>query len=191
MRKVILQIDMTVDGFIAGTDDKIDWVTADDEMNQEASDLLASADTIMLGRVAYQDFIQYWPYADTTGPSLASKITSQINHATKLVFSRTLDSVEWGSWNNARLIKDHIAEEIAQIKAQPGKNLLLYAGADIISSFMQLNLIDEYRLRIHPVVLGEGKPLFKDIDTPVKLNLVNSKPYKNGAVLMNYVPIKK
>jgi dihydrofolate reductase len=185
MRHIILQIDVTLDGFIARPNGESDWVTADPEMNQDASDLLASADTILLGRVAYQDFITYWPTTDTTGTTLDSKIAGQINHATKLVFSKSLDKVEWGQWNNARLVKANIAEEIANLKSQPGKNLLLYGGADIASTFMQLGLVDEYRLRIHPVVLGGGKPLFKGIETGFNLKLVKTKPYNNGAVLLD------
>src|ERR1043166_691644 len=108
MRKVILQIDMTLDGFVGAPDGDTSWVTGDEEMNAEASDLLTTVDTIMLGRVAYQDFVTFWPFADTTAPTTISKITRQLNEATKIVFSKTLEKVEWGTWNNARLVQANI-----------------------------------------------------------------------------------
>jgi dihydrofolate reductase len=191
MRKVILQIDLTLDGFIADSDGRLDWMSPGPDMNQDASDLLDTVDTILLGRVAYQLMSKYWPFADMTAPTIESKITSQLNHATKIVFSRTLETVEWGAWNNARLVKDHIVEEIATLKSLPGKNMLLYAGAGIVSTFIQLGLIDEYRLRLHPVVLGQGKPLFKGLEDQLNLKLLQAKPYKRGAVLLEYQSIEK
>jgi dihydrofolate reductase len=188
VRKVILQIDVTLDGFVAGPNGETDWVTEDAEMNQDAYDLLTTADTILLGRVAYQMFVSYWPFVDLNGSNIESKIAHQLNQATKIVFSRTLEKVEWGNWDNARLVKGNIAEEITNLKSLPGKNLLLYAGAEIAATFIRLGLIDEYRLRIHPVVVGGGKPLFKDLTAGFHLNLVKAKAYKNGAVLLEYRP---
>jgi dihydrofolate reductase len=186
MRKLILQIDVSLDGFVAGQNNDTSWVTSDEAMNQEASDLLSTVDTILLGRVAYQQFVTYWPFADVNAATTLSKITRQINEATKLIFSRTLKQVEWGTWNNARLIQTNAVEEVAKMKTQPGKNLLLYAGADIISTFIRADLVDEYRVRVHPVVMGQGKPLFPPIENQMNLKLVRAKAYQNGAVLLDY-----
>ncbi|MEO8609228.1 MAG: dihydrofolate reductase family protein [Chloroflexota bacterium] len=186
MRKVILQIDVTLDGFSAASDGSLDWVTADEAMNREATDLLDTVDTILLGRVAYQAFVAYWPFADMNESTTAGRITRQLNEATKIVFSKTLQQVEWGTWNNAQLIHDNIPQAITDMKALPGKNLLLYAGAKIISTFIRSDLIDEYRLRIHPVLLGQGQPLFQGIDNHLDLKLIRTQPYKNGAVLLEY-----
>ncbi|MEO8392141.1 MAG: dihydrofolate reductase family protein [Chloroflexota bacterium] len=191
MRSVILQIDVTLDGFIGALDGDTSWITSDEAMNQDGLDLLTTADTIILGRVAYQMFSSYWPFADGTAPTTLGKITAQINHATKLVVSNTLQNVEWGSWNNARVISGDLAEEIAALKAQPGKNMLLYAGARIISTFIELGLVDEYRLRIHPVALGSGMPIFARLQDRLKLKLVQTKLYPNGAVLLDYRPDAK
>ena len=188
MRQVILQIDLTLDGFIADSNGEINWVKPDPEMNQDANALLSAADTILLGRVAYQDFVTYWPFADTTASSTESQIASKINHANKVVFSKTLDTVEWGAWNNARLVKTDIAEEITNMKAQSGKNLILYAGAAIISTFMQLDLVDEYLFRVHPVVLGSGKSFFRNLHDKIDLKLVKTKVYQHGVVLFDYKP---
>ncbi len=186
MRKVILQIDVTLDGFIAGPKGETDWVTSTEEMNQEASDLLSTVDTILLGRVAYQQFVTFWPFADTTAPTTLSKITSLLNHADKIIFSKTLDKVEWGTWNNARLVHANIPDEIAKLKALPGKDLLLYAGANIISTFVENNLIDEYRVRIHPVVVGGGLCLFPPLSNSLKLHLMRTSTYSNGVVMLVY-----
>ena len=188
MRKVILQIDVSLDGFIAGANGETDWVTSEEVMNQDASTLLDTVDTILLGRVAYQDFSSFWPFADMTAPTTISKITSQINHADKIIFSKTLDQVEWGAFNNARLIRDNVPEEISKLKSSFGKNLLLYAGRKIISTFIHDGLIDEYHLRVHPVVLGKGMALFPTLDDRLKLSLTQAKAYKNGAVLLVYTP---
>lgn len=188
MRKVILQIDGTLDGFIADANGALDWVTSDEAMEAEASVLLESADTILLGRVAYQMFAAYWPFADTSATTILSKITSQINHVTKIVFSRTLEHAEWGEWNNAQIIRDNIPEAINKLKALPGKNLLLYAGGRIVSTFIQNGLIDEYHLRVHPVVLGKGMPLFPSVEARLNLQLMRTNAYKNGAVLLVYQP---
>ena len=191
MRQVILQIDITLDGFIAGPDGELNWVKADEEMNQDANALLRTVDTVLLGRRAYQLFAQYWPFADTNASSTESQIARQLNQATKVVFSKTLGTVAWGQWNNARLVNGNVDEAVLTMKRQPGKNLVLYTGADIVSTFIQLGLVDDYRLRIHPVVLGSGKPLFKEIQARVPLTLVQTKSYQNGVVLLHYRPSKK
>ena len=162
----------------------------DGKMNQDAKELLGTTDTLVLGRVAYQEFVAYWPSADTHSASIASQIARLINQATKVVFSRTLDTVEWSRWNNAKLVKGNVAEAILEMKGQPGKNMLPYAGATIASTFIQRGLVDDYRLRLHPVVLGSGKPLFKDIQARLPLTLVQTTSYQNGVTLLNYQPSK-
>jgi dihydrofolate reductase len=186
MRKVILQIDITLDSFVAGKDDDHSWVKSDPEMNREGSELLDTVDTILLGRVAYEEFSSFWPTASFDPSTTEYKIARQLNEATKIVFSRTLKQAEWGTWNNAKVINGNIAEEIAKLKSQPGKNLLLYAGADIASTFIRDNLFDEYRLRVHPVIVGQGKALFQHGGAQTNLKLVQAKSYANGAVLLEY-----
>jgi dihydrofolate reductase len=185
MRKVILQIDVTIDGFAADRSGNVYWAGDDDAMTRDAHDLLATADTILLGRVAYEDFVQFWPTADTSGDTTFSKIAAQINQATKLVFSRSLESASWGTWNNARVVKGDLVEEVTRLKAEPGKNLLLYAGATIVDAFTQHNLIDDYYLRVHPVVAGKGLRLFDGLDQ-TQMTLVQAKSYNNGVVVTHY-----
>jgi dihydrofolate reductase len=111
-------------------------------------------DAMLYGRVSYQLMADYWPAA-------SDEFADKMSKMPKIVFSRTLKEVEW---NNSKLVKENIAQEISVMKRQPGKDFVLFAGADIASTFRQLNLIDEYRLLVNPVVLGSGTPLFKRID---------------------------
>jgi dihydrofolate reductase len=178
MRRIVLAMSMTLDGFSAGPNDEMDWVTdnLDEEILSYIDDQLSTKSAVLLGRVTYQIWADYWP--SQTG-SIADKIRS----VPKIVFSRTLDSVEWG---NARLVKGNIVEEAKKLKAQPGKELMLQGGARIAQTFVNLGLVDEYQLLVYPVVLGAGKPLFRDIKDRLPLNLVQSRTFKNGAVLLVY-----
>lgn len=193
MRKVIMSMMMSLDGFIAGPNDEMDWLPDFkneelwEEMHAEMWKQLRTVDTILLGRLTYQIWERYWPAAATDPSSTKNDIefSRYADETPKVVFSKTLDNVKW---QNTRLIKDNIAEEIAKMKQRPGKDLALAGGAGIAQTFTNLGLIDRYRLLVHPVVLGKGKPLFKDIKTRIKLRLVNMMTYKNGVVGLDYEP---
>lgn len=181
MRKVIVSIFVSLDGYIADANGELGWTTSGEDMERYSLDILNSVDAILLGRKTYQLFLSYWPTASDPG-------AEQINTLPKIVFSRTLDKVEWGQWNNARLVKDNIAEEVAKLKQQPGKDLVIFAGAGIINTFRKLDLIDEYRLLLHPVVLGSGTPLFEDVEAALKLTLLRTEPFGDGVVVLYYAP---
>ncbi len=181
MRKVILQMMVSLDGFIEGPNRELDWHVWDEEMEKKAHETLDSVDAILLGRVAYQLFADYWPKA-------ADSIAPKLNQLPKIVFSKTLEKVEW---SNSGLFKEDIAEEIPKAKQQPGRDLILYGGADIASAFMKLGLIDEYRLIVNPVVFGHGKPLFKNGIGRMSLKLLKTKTFKCGNVMLYYQPDKK
>ena len=142
MRKVILLMHISLDGFAAGPNGEMDWIRVDDEMFDDGGQLTATADTALYGRVTYQMMAGYWPTA-ADSPD-ASKHDIEHGHwanaATKLVFSRTLTTVEW---ENSRLVRDNIAEEIRKLKTEPGKNLLMIGSIRTAHTFMQLGLIDE------------------------------------------------
>ena len=108
-----------------------------------------------------------------------------INELPKIVFSKTLQKVEW---NNSRLVKENVAEEIARIKRQPGKDLAIFGSADFASTLMRLGLIDEYRILVAPVVLGSGTPMFKDIKEKTNLKLVKTETFGSGVMLLYYQP---
>jgi dihydrofolate reductase len=183
MRKVIASSFVTLDGMIAGANGELDWFMGDDAVQAELRALHNRVDTMLLGRVTYELFVQFWPTAPSDTPGV-----DHMNHTPKIVFSRTLESAPWGKWENARVIHDHVAEEIAALKQQPGKDMVLYASANLVQSFANLGLIDEYQLLLHPLVFGSGKPLFAGIKPTLKLTLTRSIPLKNGVVILYYEP---
>ncbi|OLC62521.1 MAG: hypothetical protein AUH89_01170 [Ktedonobacter sp. 13_1_40CM_4_52_4] len=114
-----------------------------------------------------------------------------MNTIPKIVFSKTLETVEWGKWQNARLVKDDPAETIANLKQQPGRDMAIFGSGGLVSQLAQRGLVDEYQLRVHPVVLGSGKPFFKDLKEQMKLKLLDSRAFPSGVVVLSYQSIKQ
>lgn len=185
MRKLFSFNMVTLDGFFAGPGGDISWHNVDDEFNEFAIQQTGTLDVIMFGRVTYEMMASYWP----TDAAIKDDpiVADQMNRSAKLVFSRTLDKAEW---NNTRLIKDHIAEEIIKLKQQPGKDMALFGSANLMSTLVHLDLIDEHRIMVNPVVLGDGIPLFQGVKKPFKLKLVNSRTFRSGNVMLYYQPDK-
>ena len=185
MRKLIVSNLISLDGFIAGPNGEIDWHNVDAEFNEYAIELLGNVDTLLFGRVTYELMAAYWPTSDAikNDPIVAGKM----NSLQKIVVSRTLDKAEW---NNTRLIKENIPEEISKMKQQNGKNIAIFGSSSIVSDFAKLGLIDEYMIIVNPVVLGRGKPLFKDMDKRLNLKLLKTKSFGSGNVLLHYEPAK-
>lgn len=181
MRKVIFQINVSLDGFITGPDGAMDWFVWDDELSKRATDILDSGDIILLGRVLADEFLRYWPN-DTT------EFAGKINRLPKIVFSTTLDKVEYP---NVTLVKENVAEEVMKLKQQPGKNIVLYGGAGLAQTFMRLNLIDEYHLFVNPVILGSGLHLYMGLDEKLNLKLIHSKTTPSGVTILCYEPGRK
>ncbi len=178
MRKLFWQMMVSLDGFMEGPNRELDWHVVDDDFNRYVADMLGSIDAILLGRVTYQLFVDYWPSStDAEAPAM--------NDLPKIVFSRTLKKVEW---KNSRLVKENVAEEIARLKQQPGKDLALFGSADLASTFMRLGLIDEVRIFVNPVVLGGGNPMFKDVKDRTALKLLKTETLSSGVVLLYYQP---
>ena len=183
MRKLYLFNLVTLDGFFEGPNHDISWFNVDDQFLEFSIDQLNQTDTLIFGRITYQMMASYWQteMAIKNDPLVANKM----NSLPKLLFSRTLMSA---NWNNTRLIKGDAAEEISQLKRQPGKDIAVLGSADLASTFMQHGLIDEYRIMINPVVLGKGTPLFKNADRKLDLKLSRTKTFRSGNVLLCYVP---
>ncbi len=186
MRKIIVSEMVTPDGFFAGPNGEIDWFVWNEEMAKYAIDLISTVDTILFGRITYELMASYWPTA--SAPAEDPIIIDKMNNSLKFVFSRTMERADW---KNTKLIKEITAEEILKMKEQPGKNMVIYGSGSIVSALMNLGLIDDYRLFINPVVLGSGKPLFKNIKDRHNLKLVNAKALKSGVVLLQYEPDTK
>ena len=183
MRKIIVSNYITLDGFFAGPKGEIDWFVWDEEMANYSRGLLTSMDTILFGRVTYELMAGYWPTASP--PAEDRVIIDAMNNLPKVVFSRTLEKVEW---KNARLVKGDILEEISKLKQQPGKDMVIYGSSSIVSTLTRAGLIDEYQLFINPVVLGNGKPLFRGITGTAKLKLLETRTFQCGVVLLRYQP---
>lgn len=183
MRKVIVFNMQTLDGFFEGPNGEIDWHLADDEFNQFAIEQIDSVDTLLFGRVTYQLMEGYWPTpaARSDDPIVAEKMNSM----PKIVFSTTLEKA---AWNNTRLIRENAGEELATIKQQPGKDLIVFGSANLAASLIQMNLIDEYRIMLNPVVLGRGRPLFDGINAQLNLQLLDTRVFRSGNVLLFYQP---
>ena len=189
MRKLIASIFLSLDSLVVGQTEDMGWVTNNfnDEMAKYASNLQNSMGAILLGRLTYQIMVNAWPlWTEETAPG-----AERMNNVPKIVFSRTLDKVEWGKYDNARLVKNNAAEEVSKLKQQPGKDMVIYGSANLVQNFTDLGLIDEYQLLVHPVVLGNGKPLFKGITRPLHLKLLRSETFMNGVVVLYYEPERK
>ncbi len=187
MRKVIVSNFVSLDGFIGGPSGEIDWFAGDRrkyETEAVASpDLFGSVDTMLFGRVTYELMAGYWPTAkpDTDDP----RIIEAMNSSLKIVFSKSLNQV---SWKNTRLVRGDAAEEVSKLKRQPGKDMIIFGSGGIVSALAPKGLIDDYRLFVVPVVLGEGKPLFGGIGSRLYLTLTETKAFRSGLVLLRYEP---
>jgi len=186
MRKVIVSNLVSLDGFFEGPNKELDWFVVEEEFFYYARDLLRSVDTILFGRVTYEGMASYWPTPDSADND--PTITHKMNNLPKIVFSKTLSKVEW---NNSRLVKGDIGEEIPKMKQEPGKDMVVFGSGEIVSALMQLNLIDEYRLIVNPVILGGGNPLFKGLQDKLNLKLLKTKTLNSGVIILYYEPQKK
>ncbi|HLV33766.1 MAG TPA: dihydrofolate reductase family protein [Spirillospora sp.] len=192
MRRIISLIHLSLDGFAAGPNDELDWIAYDAELEQDAHALHDLTDAVIWGRRTYEGMASYW----LTVPGNPDSTPAEREHArwlenaTKIVVSRTLDRIEWNGAQNTVLIKDNIAEEISRIKQQPGKDIWFLGSTTLAQTFMQLDLIDEYRININPTVLGRGKPLFAGVTRDFPLRLLATRTFKNGVVGLRYEPIR-
>lgn len=183
---------MSLDGYIAGPKGELDWATMkDDEMgNFLITDLLKTVDTMLLGRMLYKGFESYWPAAalNPSTPKDLVDFARWIEDTPKIVFSRTLEKTEW---KNSKIIKGNLEDEIRELKKQPGGDIVLFGGASMSSAVVSLGLVDEYRLKLEPVILGSGKYLFKDNRERMNLKLTKCKKFKSGVAVLYYTTKKK
>ncbi|GAB3313348.1 dihydrofolate reductase family protein [Larkinella ripae] len=177
MRKIILDLAVTLDGFIEGPNGETDWCIVDEDMAFD--DFLADIDAIFYGRVSYDLWGQYQP--DQTASPAEKKLWKTVHEKEKYVFSRTPKPD-----SGVTYLSDDLLRRVEAIKRKPGKNIWLYGGASLITTFLDLNLIDVYRLAVHPVLLGSGKPLFSGFKNRVELTLHEARPTQSGVVLLRY-----
>lgn len=181
MRKIVLDLAVTLDGFIEGPNGEIDWLVKDEETDfgDILTGILVDIDTIFYGRVSYDIWGNYYPDKNAS-PKL--KAAYDLLHSKKkYVFSTTKTND-----GKATFVNSNIKERVLKIMQQPGKNIWLYGGGKLITTFINLGLINAYRLAVHPVIIGAGKPLFENIKTRVGLNLIDTKPSRSGVILLTY-----
>lgn len=174
---------VSLDGFIEGPDRELDWHMVDDELHSHFNEQLGAMGAFLSGRVTYELMAEFWPTADTnpssTGPMV--EFARIWRDMPKIVFSRTLDEAGW----NTTVVREVVPEEVMALKAQPGGDLAL-GGADLTASFTRHDLIDEYRLYVHPVVIGRGRTMFQASDVRIELGLAETRTFGNGVVLLRY-----
>ena len=163
MRKVILSMHISLDGFIAGPNGELDWATMSAEMdNSLMPAMMAQADTCLIGRVLYEGFASYWPDAPAKNPNHSPseiEFSRWIELVDKVVFSISLEKVKWG---DSRLVRGDLAGDVQRLKQQPGKDMILFGGVSIAQQLVRLGLVDVYDLVLNPVILGEGQALFTE-----------------------------
>ena len=179
MRKIIVSNLVSLDGFFEGENKEIDWFTVDETFFEYARQLLNEVDTILFGRITYQMMAAFWPSAIDED----AVITHKMNHLNKIVFSKTLKKTDW---NNARLAKNNLAEVVKNLKNQPGENIVIFGSGTIVNQLTKLDLIDEYRIIINPLLLGKGNAMFKGIDDRIDLELLDTKVLKTGVIVLYY-----
>jgi dihydrofolate reductase len=177
-RRIILDLAVSLDGFIEGVNGETDWCVMEPDMG--FINFLEQIDTILYGRKSYDLWGQYIPKPDES--DAGKEIWNLIHSKKKYVFSRTYS----GTDDNTVFISDNVYEEVSKLKNKPGKDIWLYGGANLITTFINLGLVDEFRLSVHPVVLGEGKPLFVDMQQRLNFTLVDARTFSSGVVQLRY-----
>ena len=187
MRKIIALIHMSLDGYVAGPNGEMDWIVYNDDVEKYAHDLHDVTDAAIYGRVTFQMMEAYWTTVldDPQSTEPARNHARWTNAATKYVISTTLKET---SWQNTVFIEDNIAAEINAIKNQPGKDIWFLGSPSTAQTFLKLGLIDEYRVNVNPVVLGNGKPFFPNLDQAFILDLIESQTFEGGVVGLRYAP---
>ncbi len=189
MRTVIASPYMSLDGLIALPDGYSGWPATDSALyHREILPMLfEQSDTILLGRKTYETMVQFWP----STPAEEDRFAAPMNTLSKLVFSQSLQEVAWGTWQSITLVKDDPVQAVAALKQQEGKNILIFGSGKLIATLAQADLIDDYWLQIHPVVLGKGVPLFDDLEQRLDLSLLEAKFSEDGVLIVHYQPARK
>jgi dihydrofolate reductase len=198
MRKLKLQVQISVDGYIADTNGKTDWLVWnwgnewnwDDELKKYFNDLTESIDCVLLSRkMAEEGFIGHWARVAESAANDQASFARNITNAKKVVFSKTLDQSApvVNTWENTTIANRDVINEIRALKDQRGKDMIAYGGASLVSSLIQARLVDEFYLFINPTVLGDGMPIFEDLDSKLNLIPAESKLYSCGVMVLKYV----
>ena len=181
MGRIIYTLNVSLDGYVETPDHRLDWANVDEELHQWFNDRARELDASLYGRRMYELMADYWPTADSD-PSATAREFAQIWLATpKIVFSSTLERVDW----NSRLVRGGIEEELAKLREEFDGDMEV-GGATLAASFIRRDLIDEYGLVVHPVILGSGTPFLPPLDSPISLRLTETRVFGSGVTFIGY-----
>lgn len=183
MGKLIYLMNVSLDGYIETSDHSLDWTVIDQELHTWFNDQTRELDASLYGRRLYELMAAYWPTAesDPSATEAEREFARIWNAMPKIVFSSTLDSVEW----NSRLVRGDVAEELARLRTEFDGDLDV-GGATLASAFIRRGLVDEYRLVVHPVILGAGTPFWPKLDAPIRLRLIDTHRFASGVLYLGY-----
>ncbi len=187
MRKLIVQEWLSLDGFAEDKNGKLDFFPSTEEnkyADQDQLKFLDTVDTILLGRATYQLFVEFWP----TVASEKEIIAPRLNEITKIVISNTLKKAPWGAWPEAKIIRGDAMDAIQKLKAQRGKNIVLWGSLSLAQDLTKANLIDEYHLHVCPTAVGGGRRFFDDSDVYKSFELEDTRKYDTGVIFLSYKP---
>jgi dihydrofolate reductase len=191
MRKLKLQVQLSIDGFMAGPSGEMDWLiwNWDDELKEYVRTLTESVDTILLGRKLAEGFIPTWASRIEMPGDEETEFAQKMTNTYKVVFTKTLDASASAAngWNNTVVENGNLLEEVQHLKSMQGNDIIVYGGGNFVSNLISENLIDEFHLFINPVVLGKGMSIFNEIKQQRKMELKTAIPFKCGVVMLNYV----
>ncbi len=187
MGRVVYSMSVSLDGFVETPSRSLDWIRVDEELHSFFNDEAREMSAFLYGRRMYELMVDYWPTAETdpSATPVMLEFARIWKDKPKIVFSRTLERVEW----NSRLVPDGAAEEVARLRAQPGFDMDV-GGPTTASTFMRLGLIDEYRLFVHPVILGAGTPFFPALEGRIGLKLLETRTFGSGVVYLRYETVR-
>lgn len=187
MGRLIYMLNVSLDGFVETPDHSLDWATVDDELHTWFNDRTRELDASIYGRRLYEVMAAYWPTgaSDPAATETERDFARIWNAMPKVVFSTTLTAVEW----NSRLVRGDVAEELARLRQEFGGDLDV-GGPTLAAEFIRRGLVDEYRLVVHPVVLGAGTPFFPPLDSPIPLRLIETRTFRSGVVYLGYEAVR-
>jgi len=184
MRRLLVFNNITLDGYFTDTNNDMSWAhkNADEEWNKFTSENASQGGLLLFGRKTYDLMVSFWPTKQAY--EMMPTVAEGMNNLPKVVFSRTMEKA---TWNNTRLVKDNMVEEVRRMKSEPGDNMVIMGSGTIVSQLTQEHLIDEYQFVVHPLVLGSGRTLFEGVKDQLPLKLINSRAFGNGNVLLSYL----
>ncbi|MGY6023110.1 dihydrofolate reductase family protein [Streptomyces spinosirectus] len=185
MSKIVLMMNISLDGYVEGPDHDIGWHCVDEETHQHFNDVIGQYGALLSGRRTYELMAGYWPTADADPAisSVGAEFAGIWRKIPKVVYSRTLERADW----NATVVRDVVPEEVRALKERSHGDLGL-GGAGVAAEFLRLGLVDEYRIYVHPALVGHGTRLFPEPGIGASLRLVESRSFRNGVEFLHYVP---